>query len=110
MATADQLPKAPPLRFELTEEQVADLERSKPPGSVALVVGYAERHLWPDPERFTLCAWFVAMPEAEAVLSRLSDAGSATKVSHAREHCSRHHPLASQFCLSFSARALSVSA
>jgi hypothetical protein len=46
MATADQLPKAPPLRFELTEEQVADLERSKPPGSVALVVGYAERHRW----------------------------------------------------------------
>jgi len=35
MATADQLPKAPPLRFELTEEQVADLERAKPPGAVA---------------------------------------------------------------------------
>ena len=35
MATADQFPKAPPLRFELTEEQVADLERTKPPGAVA---------------------------------------------------------------------------
>jgi len=68
MATADQFPKAPPLRFELTEEQVADLERAKPPGAVALVVGYAERHRWPEPEKFTLCAWFVAMPEAEAAL------------------------------------------
>jgi len=55
-------------QFELTEEQVADLERAKPPGAVALVVGYAERHRWPDPERFTLCAWFVEMPETEAAL------------------------------------------
>ena len=54
MATADQFPTAPPLRFELTEEQVADLERAKPPGAVALVVGYAERHRWPEPEKFTL--------------------------------------------------------
>ena len=68
MATAGQFPTAPPLRFELTEAQVADLERAKPPGSVALVVGYAERHRWPEPEKFTLCAWFVAMPEAEAAL------------------------------------------
>ena len=68
MATADQFPTASPLRFELTEEQVVDLERAKPPGAVALVVGYAERHRWPEPEKFTLCAWFVAMPEAEAAL------------------------------------------
>lgn len=68
MATADQFPKAPPLRFELTGEQVADLEGARPPGTVALVVGYAQRHPWPEPERFTLCAWFVAMPEAEAAL------------------------------------------
>jgi hypothetical protein len=68
MATAEQFPQAPPLRFELTPEQVADLERAKPPGAVALVVGYAERHRWPEPEKFTLCAWFVAMPEAEAAL------------------------------------------
>lgn len=68
MASVDQFPTAPPLRFELTEEQVADLERAKPPGVVALVVGYAERHRWPAPDKFTLCAWFVAMPEAEAAL------------------------------------------
>jgi hypothetical protein len=68
MATESQFPKAPPLRFELTPEQVADLEKAKPPGAVALVVGYAERHRWPEPERFSLCAWFVEMPEAEAAL------------------------------------------
>jgi hypothetical protein len=68
MATAEQFPKAPPLRFELTGEQVADVERANPPGMVALVVGYAQRHPWPEPERFTLCAWFVTMPEAEAAL------------------------------------------
>ena len=70
--TSDKKTAAPSIsgngRFELTEEQVADLERAKPPGAVALVVGYAERHRWPDPERFTLCAWFVEMPEAEAAL------------------------------------------
>jgi hypothetical protein len=68
MATESQFPTAPPLRFELTPEQAADLERAKPPGAVALVVGYAQRHPWPEPERITLCAWFVAMPEAEAAL------------------------------------------
>jgi len=68
MPSAEQFPKAPPLRFELTGEQVADLERARPPGAVALVVGYAQRHPWPEPERFTLCAWFVEMPEAEAAL------------------------------------------
>ena len=110
MASKSQFPTAPPLRFELTEEQVADLERAKPPGAVALVVGYAERHRWPDRERFTLCAWFVAMPEAEAALSTLSEAGSATKVRHARENRSRRHPMASPFCLSFSALVLTVGA
>lgn len=68
MPTADQFPKAPPLRFELTEEQAAALDAAKPAGDVALVVGYAQRHPWPDPERFTLCAWFVTMPKAEAAL------------------------------------------
>jgi hypothetical protein len=34
MATAEQFPKAPPLRFELTEAQVADLEKAKPPEAV----------------------------------------------------------------------------
>jgi hypothetical protein len=33
MATESQFPKAPPLRFELTPEQVADLERAKPYGT-----------------------------------------------------------------------------
>jgi hypothetical protein len=68
MATPDQFPKAPPLRFELSEEQAAMIEEAKPPGDVALVVGYARRHPWPDPDKFTLCAWFVPMPKAEAGL------------------------------------------
>jgi len=68
MATESQFPTAPPLRFELTPDQVADLERAKPPGSVALVFGYAQRHPWPDPERFTLCAWFITMEDTEAAL------------------------------------------
>jgi hypothetical protein len=42
------------------------IEDAKPHGDVARVFGYARRHPWPDPERFTLCAWFVAMPKAEA--------------------------------------------
>lgn len=68
MATAEQFPKAPPLRFELTEEQAAMIEEAKPPGDVALVVGYAQRHPWPDPDKFTLCAWFVSMADTEAAL------------------------------------------
>jgi hypothetical protein len=44
------------------------IEEAKPPGDVALVVGYARRHPWPDPDKFTLCAWFVPMPKAEAAL------------------------------------------
>jgi hypothetical protein len=32
------------------------------------VVEFAERHPWPDPERFTLCTWFVTMSQAEAAL------------------------------------------
>lgn len=53
MATADRFPKAPPLRFELTEEQAALVDAAKPPGEAALIVGYARRHPCPDPERFT---------------------------------------------------------
>ena len=68
MPTESQFPKAPPLRFELTEEQAALIEEAKPPGAVALVVGYAQRHPWPEPDRFTLCAWLVTMPKAEAAL------------------------------------------
>jgi hypothetical protein len=33
-----------------------------------LIVGYAQRHPWPDPERLTLCGWFVSMADTEAVL------------------------------------------
>ena len=68
MPTESQFPKAPPLRFELTEEQAALIEDAKPPGDVALVVGHAQRHPWPEPDRFTLCAWFIAMDKAEAAL------------------------------------------
>lgn len=36
MPTESQFPKAPPLRFELTEEQTAMIEEAKPPGDAAL--------------------------------------------------------------------------
>lgn len=68
MATADRFPKAPPLRFELTEDQAAALDAAKPPGDAALIVGYAQRHPWPAPDRFTLCAWFVSKEDTEAAL------------------------------------------
>jgi hypothetical protein len=68
MATPDRFPKAPPLRFELTEEQAAAIDATNPPGEAAMVFGYARRLPWPDHERFTLCAWFVDMPKAEAAL------------------------------------------
>lgn len=70
MASRDQFPEPPPLRFELTEEQVAELEkaRSSAPGKMALVMGYATRHPWPEPERITLCAWFIEPGPMEAAL------------------------------------------
>jgi hypothetical protein len=57
MPTESQFPKAPPLRFELTEEQATAIDATKPPGEAAMVFGYARRLPWPDHERFTLCAW-----------------------------------------------------
>lgn len=59
---------SPPLRFELTPEQVEQLEAAKPAGSAVMVFGYAQRHPWPDPDRFTLCAWFVPASDLEASL------------------------------------------
>ena len=79
MATADQFQKAPPLRFELTEEPAAAIDANKPPGDAALVVGYARRHPWPDPNKFTLCAWFVTMPKAEAALMSAGIMGKTQK-------------------------------
>jgi hypothetical protein len=68
MDNESQFPKAPPLRFELTEDQAAALDAAKPPGEAALILGYAQRHPWPDPKRFTLFAWFIPIGEAEAAL------------------------------------------
>jgi len=70
MPTRDQFPEPPPLRFELTGEQVAELEkaRSSAPGKMALVCGYAQRHGWPEPERITACVWFVEPGPMEAAL------------------------------------------
>jgi hypothetical protein len=39
MPTESQFPKAPPLRFELTEEQAALIKDAKLPEDVAIVVG-----------------------------------------------------------------------
>ena len=68
MATEDQFPKAPPIRFKLTKAQARAIEEAKPAGSAVLVCGYAQRHPWPDPDKFTLCAWFVDSAAAEEAL------------------------------------------
>ena len=47
MEDSTQFPKAPPLLFELTEEQAADLDKAKPPGAVTLT----DRHLLFQPFR-----------------------------------------------------------
>ena len=68
MASESQFPEFPPIRLQLTEEQAAKIEAAKPPGNVPLVFGYAQRHHWPNPDRFSLVAWFVEMREAEQAL------------------------------------------
>ena len=69
-------PDAPPIRFELTEDQVKLIEEAKPAASGTMVCGYASRHPWPDPDQFTLSAWFV---DSEALEEALKGAGVMAK-------------------------------
>jgi len=68
----DRFRDAPPLRLKLTKAQCKRLEKAKPAGSGALVVGYARRHPWPDNESHTICAWFI---EPESAHNALVGAG-----------------------------------
>ena len=46
------------VRIDLTPEQSALLDSSKSPGEACMVVGYAQRRLWPHHDKFTLVACF----------------------------------------------------
>lgn len=59
MPTPDQFPKSPPIRLRLTKAQARKIEEAREAGEGVMVCGYARRHPWPEPGRFTLCAWFV---------------------------------------------------
>ena len=59
MPSIDQFPKKPPIRFKLTKAQARKIEAAKEAGESVIVCGYSRRHPWPDPDAFTLCAWFV---------------------------------------------------
>jgi len=64
----DPFPDPPPIRLELTEEQVAAIEDAKPAGESVLVVGYSQRHRWPDNGRVSLVAWFRPLKATEKAL------------------------------------------
>lgn len=68
MPSADQFPKTPPIRLRLTKAQARKIEEAKEAGESVMVCGYARRHPWPDPEAFTLCAWFVDSEALQAAL------------------------------------------
>jgi len=68
MPREDQFPEIPPIRFDLNAEQIAQIESARPIGAKSMILGYADRHRWPQPDRFTLCAWFVSTPQIEDAL------------------------------------------
>ena len=45
-----QFLKSPPIRFRLTKAQAAKIENAKEAGEAVMVVGYSQRHPWPDNE------------------------------------------------------------
>lgn len=76
MPSKDQFPTSPPIRFRLTKAQAAKIEDAKQAGESVMVVGYAQRNPWPDPDKFTLCAWFV---DCEAIQEAMKAAGIMAK-------------------------------
>ena len=67
-----RFPKKPAIRLQLTKAQARKIEEAKEAGESAMVVGYAQRHPWPNPDKFTLCAWFI---DQEATQDALKAAG-----------------------------------
>ena len=76
MPSKDQFPKKPPIRFQLTKAQARKIEEAKEAGESVLVLGYSHRHPWPNPNKFTLCAWFV---DPEAIQDALKASGIMAK-------------------------------
>ena len=68
----DQFPTSPPIRFRLTKAQARMIEDAKQAGEAVMVCGYSQRHPWPDPDKFTVCAWFV---DGDALQDALKAAG-----------------------------------
>lgn len=54
----------PALRLELTPAQARQLDRAKPPGDAVFVLGYAARHSWPHPQRFSMVLAFTSFEKA----------------------------------------------
>jgi len=79
MSLEDRFPAPPAIRLELTQEQAEALDRAKPPGASTLILGYARRHPWPGPSKFTVCAWFA---DLEAVKAALVEAGIMAPEKH----------------------------
>ena len=46
------------IRIKLTKAQTAKLEAAKPSDKAAFVMGYAQRHAWPNGERWSLVVTF----------------------------------------------------
>lgn len=65
-------PKKPPIRLRLTKAQAQKIEEAKEASEGVMVCGYARRNPWPNPDRFTLCAWFV---DQEALQDSMKAAG-----------------------------------
>ena len=76
MPSIDQFPKKPPIRFKLTKAQARKIEEAKEAGESVMVCGYSRRHPWPDPDQFTLFAWFV---DSEALKDALKASGVMAK-------------------------------
>lgn len=77
--TSYQFPTSPPIRFRLTKAQARKIEEAKETGESVMVLGYSQRHPWPTPDKFTLCAWFV---DSEALEEALKASGVMAKRRH----------------------------
>jgi hypothetical protein len=52
------------IRIKLTKAQAAKLEAAKPSDKAAFLLGYAQRHPWPDGEHWSLVVAFCSYPQA----------------------------------------------
>ena len=52
------------IRLKLTKAQTAKLEAAKPSDKAAFVMGYAQRHAWPNGEHWSLVVTFCGHAKA----------------------------------------------